>query len=53
MNDPDEPQTVSRGNALAAAGVAIAVCVILIGLFVWQPWSPVAPAIRPASADAK
>jgi hypothetical protein len=55
MNDPerDEPQIVSRSNALAAAAVAIAVCIALMGLFVWQPWSPIAPPVHPASADAR
>jgi uncharacterized membrane protein len=53
MNDPDEPQSVSRTNAIAAGAVALAVCAVLIGLFVWQPWSPVAPAPHTIGADAK
>lgn len=55
MNDPEseEPGTENRTSVLAAAAVAILVCAGLIGLFVWQPWSPTVPALRPASTSAK
>jgi hypothetical protein len=51
--DWDEPHTENRTNVLAAGAVAILVCLALIGLFVWQPWSPTPPPPHPANADAR
>ncbi|HXP92597.1 MAG TPA: hypothetical protein VN905_03945 [Candidatus Binatia bacterium] len=55
MSDPDgEPSgPENRTNVLAAGAVAILVCLALIGLFVWQPWSPGTPPAHPASSDAR
>ncbi len=55
MNDPDrdEPRIENRANVLAAGAVAILVCLALIGLFVWQPWSPGTPPAHHASSDAR
>ncbi|HXF35388.1 MAG TPA: hypothetical protein VN603_12525 [Candidatus Acidoferrales bacterium] len=55
MREPesDDLRPENRSSVLAAGAVAILVCVALIGLFVWQPWSPTVPALRPASASAK
>jgi ferric-dicitrate binding protein FerR (iron transport regulator) len=52
-DDQAEPRSRSRRDVLAAGAVALLVCAFLIGLFVWQPWSPNAPPVRPASADAR
>ena len=55
LNDPDrdEPRAENRTNVLAAGAVAILVCLALMGLFVWQPWSPGTPPARPVSVDAR
>lgn len=55
MNDPapEGPRPEGPANVLAAAAVAILVCLGLIGLFVWQPWSPGPAPVRPGSVDAR
>lgn len=55
MNDPGsgEPETDGPPNVLAAAAVAIVVCLAMIGLFVWQPWSPGPPAVHSGSIDGR
>lgn len=54
MNDDRDCGGAERPtNVVAAGAIAVVVCAALIGLFVWQPWSPSIPPTRPAASDAR